>query len=350
MQEIKKAYALLDNPFILAESLPKEVPNPLRDFLATAPLAMAQAKAELLVKFYCDAVYPPKMPLPKGSPTAHSLPMQNAPENTPPPQDATRTPFEDFKRKMALRGYKENPKTLDQIGRSLIVLIRGLKGTGKTTLAHRMMRWLMSCDPDGKSWKQVTWEPDSEEQNAHEQSISLSQGFKPNVERMGTGSFLCLIDDIKKEADSHIFKLFRDLLPGRVLFFFLTSTDPEIRGKRYSNVNPPVTVYDTDILTPGRAVSYCKHRIDAVRWKEAFTWLSTHPLFPFTHEIIEASVSSESSELWDNAGSVSLREFNVRFGDSLEFGRESLGADFDIANVPADQIEQYLLNPCKIGA
>jgi hypothetical protein len=348
MLEINKAYALLDNPFILAESLPKEVSNSLRDFLATAPLAMS--KEERLVRFYCDAVYPPKQPLPRGTPTVASQPVQGIPPKPRSLQDATRTPFEAFKRTMSARGYSDNPKALDQNGLSLIVLIRGLKGTGKTTLAHRMMRWLMSCDPDGNSWKQVPWEPESEEQNAREQSTSLSENFKPKIEKIGKGRFLCLIDDIKKETDSHIFKVFRDLLPGRVLFFFLTSTDPEIRAKRYSNINPAVTVYDTDILTPERAVSYCRHRIDAVRPEQSFEWLSTHPLFPFSEQIIEASLSSESGELWDNAGSVSLREFNVRFGDSLELGRDKLKADFNIANVPSDQIENYLLDPCKIGA
>ena len=320
-----KAYGLRGNPFTLADSLPVDIKNDLRDGLQTSPLRMALEK--LLLPYYCDAVYP-KVKSWKW----------------------TSTPFQTFERLMQERGYSDNPQAVDPKGHSRIVLIRGPRGTGKTTLAQRMMRWLMDCDPVENRWKYIDWSLNPEAHNALEQSESLISKFKVDVEQQGRGRFLCLLDNVIAGVDSEIFRVFQNLLPGRVLFFFITSYDRAILAKRYVNNDPSVIVYNTDTLMPEQAVAYCAERMTALRTETRPAWLAEYPLFPFTQDIIQRSLSPVERGLWEEPGSVALRELNVRFSELLDLNKMELSPAFDISQVPVNEVEKYLIDPTKNDA
>jgi hypothetical protein len=318
---IEKAYALKDNPFTLENSLPIDVSNEVRDLLATAPLQIANEPR--LLQYYCDLIYPKKV-------------------------RSQSTPFEAFRGRMLELDYRSDvPKRVDSRGRSRVFLIRGPMGTGKTTLAHRMMSWLIECGVGQDNWKHISWSPVSKNDNALEQSRSLTSKFKKDVMERGVGRFLCLLEDVRNGADTDILQIFLDLLPERCLFFFMTSNDDEIRTKTYNGLNPAVTVYDTNTLTPEQALSYCNHRFPLLRTESRPEWMINYPIFPFTQDIVQESLSEQAAELWGKPGPVALRQLNVLFSQLLDDHRLGLKESFDITEVDADDARKYLIHPLR---
>jgi hypothetical protein len=318
LPDLQKAFALRDNPFRLNKFFPDEMLNELRDLLETTPLRMAEDAR--LLPLYSDDVYPAETPWQRG------------------------TPFQNFQSRMRDLDYNDNPKSVDKRKNARIFLIRGPQRTGKTTLAQRMMRWLLDCDGAGNAWHpiQLVETPDAAALATLRNTIA---GFSKNR------GVLCLIDDVAATAESEVLKVFNVSRTDRALIFFMTSSDYDVLKKstnEYQIQQPSVIAYETRTLNPARAIKYCRHRMDLVRPADAPAWLARVPLFPFTEEIVTSSISSEgdrSGRKWTEMGTIDLAQLNVKFANALDTGRDALPADFDIATVSEADVPKHFLDP-----
>jgi hypothetical protein len=319
---LQQAYALRDNPFRL-DALPSGIPSHLRDGLQVAPLRMALESR--LTDYYSDGLYRSLDPTP-------GLPQSG-------------TPLEDFTSRMGDLGFSQAPKTVAS-GRSRIFLIRGPMGTGKTTLAHRMVRWLLDCAPPADAWRPfLEWTPGA--LTDAQQSEFVAKDFRDQITGKGKGRFACLFDDVRMQNEKAIVDLYSSLSNGGYsLYFFLTTSDDTMRKKKtYRTSNPAFIPYDTETLTPEQAIEHCRSRIEALRSPSDLAWLETYPLFPFTEDIIRSGLSPDSRVLWNEAGPLGIREFNTYFTEALDDRRKRLPDDFDIATIPASDIPKYFVDP-----
>jgi hypothetical protein len=319
MPQYNKVFALRYNPFSLLGVL--DLPNALGAELGSMPLQMA--KNDRLVPFYSNDIYPAT------------------------PKTGRMTPYDYFLSSMKVRGYSDGsggqPKAVSPHGR--VVLVRGEKGTGKTTLAHRMMRWLQSC---GDEWRYVDWSGNG--LNAEQQRASLEIDFKNRILDEGNGRFLCLVEDIRNNADERLIEIYPQILPGRTLCIFITTDDAELRKKTFGLFSPTVLICETRTLTADQAVAYCRQRISHARCDDAPSWIKAdYPLFPLTEDIVRRCILplKALNEYFDVPGSIGVRELNKVFGLLLE---DTLGVDetFDVRGVPIGGAPARLIDP--IGA
>jgi hypothetical protein len=319
LPDLRKAFALIDNPFRLSNFLPGDMINELRDLLETTPVRMAEDAR--LLPLYSDDVYP-----------AVETRWQRG------------TPFQNFQSRMRDADYNDNPKSVDARKRTRFFLIRGPQRTGKTTLAHRMMRWLLDCDPTGAAWHPIQLVETADAAALATLRKTLA-GFSKNR------GVLCLIDDVSAAIESDVFRVFNASRTDRALIFFMTSSDYKVLNKNandYLVLQPSVVTYETSTLNPPRAIKYCRHRMDLVRPADAPAWLARYPLFPFTEEIITSCVASEgdrSGRVWNEMGTIDVAKLNVKFAEALDAERNVLAKDFDIATVAEADVPNHLLDP-----
>jgi hypothetical protein len=305
MPEYDKVFALRYNPFSLLGVL--NLPDALGAELVSMPLQME--KDDRLVPFFSNEIYPA---------TAKT------------------------------RGYSDGsfgqPKALSQHGR--VILIRGEKGTGKTTLAHRMMSWLKLC---GDGWHYKDWYGGG--RNTEQQRASLETDFQRKIFDEGSGRFLCLLEDIRNNADERLIEIYPQILPARTLCIFITTDDAELRKKAFGTFNPSVLICETKTLTAHQAVAYCRRRIGDARCDDAPAWIAQYPLFPFTEDIVQRCLlpSKTLNQYFDVPGSIGVRELNGVFALLLE-DRLGLDETFDIRGVPAEDAPAMLIDPVGVPA
>jgi hypothetical protein len=316
-----ESYALKYNPFSLQDAL-EDLRDDLAQDLVSAPLQIAEDNR--LVDFYSNEIYEPS------APTNHKL------------------PFDYFTSSMTARGYLDGSGGQKAIGKGgRVILIRGPQGTGKTTLAHRMMSWLKSC---GDGWHPVEWKAGN--RNPEQQKLWLDDDFVPKVTRQGAGYFLCLVEDIQDDADDHLIDLYQELvsqITPRTLFLFITTDDGSLRRKTFGSFNPPVLVCETTTLTADQAVAYCRTRIVHARSDDAPAWIAQYPLFPFTEDIVQKCLLplKALAQVFDKPGSIGVRELNKVFAEQLE-NRIDPQATFNIRNLAVEEVSAQLIYPAGV--
>ncbi len=212
----------------------------------------------------------------------------------------------------------------------LLVVILGSQGTGKTTLANRMVRHLQECAPPTRAWQVFDSWADMQF-NSPEQQIAKIAELRDQV-LAGTkeGDYCCvLVDNLVSGAEGAAMGLYLQLLTNnRVASVFAMSSDLQLISKPWDNMIAGPEVYRTSELDPDTAVRYVRKRISAYRIKDAVI-PAEHELLPFQADVIVAAVTRSG---FDAAGAldgiISLRQLNSTLCRVLRNAR-------DDATVPA---------------
>jgi adenylate kinase family enzyme len=315
--DYEKAFALLDNPFEPLGDI-EGVGNQLyQSDLASRPLLLNREPA--LERLYSSDAGP------------FGTYLKN---------------FQAFARKS---GYRDAPPPPKAGKKSFIFSIYGNEGTGKTTLAQAIINWLKKCKPKNGQWyvsddMSLTKVADVGKQI--EVIESLQQRIKDNVSQ---GGHCCVVlDNLVKGAMPRALDMYDQLTSGWFVFLFLVSSDVELFQALANNGKRLITPFWMRSLSANSAVSFVRDRIKAFRpefgeQRPAPPWLDKYPLFPFSEGDIRSAFDSGDVMEIVQADTISLRQFAGILTGILAEQLDGLDEDFDIAQVPEEQISQYLL-------
>ena len=311
--DIGEAFALTDNPFVPKNPIPG-VENPLAvNMLALEGLQILKEPG--LLKFFCD----------------QAGPFENL--------------LNRFWQKMKIAGYRTNPPRLGIT--PWVILVRGPQGTGKTSLVHRMVHWLVECSCGNLSAK--TWpQPGENLPSAAKQQQSIEEFDQRMIAVTPPRKHCCFIlEDLVEGAELGALKMFGHFISDRIVIMFLISSDPPIIGKDYAFTKYPLVIYDTAEMTPDNAVAFARHRIGEFRSAQDGHLIKSFPLFPFAEPDIRAAVISQLRESCNGKNAVTLRTFNKILGEAIDEQLAALPPDFRIISVPQNDWEKHLIDPAK---
>jgi replication-associated recombination protein RarA len=126
-----------------------------------------------------------------------------------------------FQHLIATAGYNADPPSAGL--KSLIFLIKGYQGTGKTTIANAMVHWLKKCKPVGSGeWHVFDPWPLKEFSSSREQIAEIDVLQNKIDQETSTGDYCCvLIDNLVSGADVRALDMFSKLIEDRIVFLFL---------------------------------------------------------------------------------------------------------------------------------
>lgn len=307
-------FALSDNPFGPTKPLPEISKSSVMRTLQRHPLRIYEEPK--LIKLYCSQA----------------------------------GPFEQhtkrFLEEISLFNYNIDPPSAGF--ESLIFLISGYKGTGKTTLAHFMIHCLKKCELDeGNKWH--IFEQQLKESSSSSDQIAEIDKLKEKIDGETSAEDYCcvMLDNLVAGAEVTALDLYDKLFESeRIVFLFLVTSDLQILSKERNNSRHQITRFKMRELTSHDAVEFVKHRIKFFR-EPKLPSLGNYQFFPFDEVDIKESV--ESGLLRGNGngeGRITLRQFNVILHKSLNNRINELkevNADFDIAHLPQNNVSNYII-------
>ena len=231
---------------------------------------------------------------------------------------------------------------------SLIFLISGYKGTGKTTLAYFMIHCLKKCKLDESNEWHIFEQQLKESSSSNDQIAEIHKLEEKIYKETSAEDYCCvMLDNLVAGAESAALDLYDKLFASeRIVFLFIVTSDLQILSKERNNSRHQITRFKMLELTAHDAVEFVKHRIDFFR-NPKLSSLSNYQFFPFDEVDIEESV--ESGLLRGNGngeGRITLRQFNVILHKSLNNRineLKKLNADFDITQLPQNSVSNYII-------
>jgi hypothetical protein len=300
----KEAFGLRDNPFGPRRKVGALPPNLTAD-LQVKPLLLHRNPD--LEKLFCDKIV------------------------------SFRTACEDLKILLEADGYVADGPS-DGIA-SYFVAIEGDRGTGKTTLACRMLQIMLQRYPEGEPANGVEEVIlDSRNETVSEQREKM-QKLEADGEA-GESEYRCiLIDDLLADAYPDVAKLYDKLRQDAAIFMVFTSWDAKMAEQIDKSLHN-VERFNIAPLTPDEAVAYVTQRYQFFRAKGE-NGLNAEPLFPFDEDDIRTAVKVRVLSGTKNTGPVNLRlvasVLNSALKDRLkEIAREQPG--FDARAVSAGEL------------
>lgn len=259
-------------------------------------------------------------------------------------------PFEQhtkrFLDKISLLSYNIDPPSAGF--ESLIFLISGYKGTGKTTLVNFMIHCLKKCKSDEINEWHIFERQLKESSSSNDQIAEIDKLKEKIIEETSADDYCCvMLDNLVADAEVTALDLYDKLFDSeRIVFLFLITSDLQILSKERNNSRHQITRFKMRELTSHDAVEFVKHRIKIFR-DSKLPSLSNYQFFPFDEVDIKESV--ESGLLRGNGngeGRITLRQFNVILHNSLDNRINELkerNADFDIAQMPQNSLSNYII-------
>ncbi|HWW86022.1 MAG TPA: hypothetical protein VNZ26_20640 [Vicinamibacterales bacterium] len=309
--EFSKAFALSDNPFSPVRKLAGLVRLAAQDGLERRPL-MLNAESALIPLFSENA-----------GPFGKHL--------------------QTFRRRLKQHGYSDNPPSVGV--QSHVFTIYGIEGTGKTTLAQAMIRWLKRCKPDAGNWHvrdELSWRKG---RLAAQEIADIEGEYQYIKSDSQPNTYCCIVlDNLVQEMEQRAFELYDELARDRVVFLFLLSNDdrlvPSFSGKGKQQVEP----FWMPPLSADSAVAFVKERVSRFRTdpQSSPPWLGQHALFPFAEDDIRSAFSSGSILTRVGANTVAIRDFAVMANRMLAKRLEALDDDFDIARQQTMDVSHFV--------
>lgn len=271
-----------------------------------------------------------------------------------------RNHIDEFNRRMRGAGYSRTEAS--DGGQSLTVIIRGPKGSGKTTLANYLAAETKEYKlPVPFAWKVVDLlDEDAKDLNP----VTIRERIAVTVERafqVDVDGFGCVLFDAMEnvgqpsEADNDLFlaaqleRLRRD----RVFVTLITVGDKSQNDfwKRSELIGGQDVDLTLDYLNPTQAVEFVKGRIKVRRDQGSIPWAEDVSLatFPFVECQIQKTIMWNMLE--DRAGvkaSIAIGNLNKILAEVLQLENEARAtSEVDVRRLPAHEVAGHTLDLIK---
>jgi hypothetical protein len=235
-------------------------------------------------------------------------------------------PFDDLHTRYLTKLEAENywaggPARESSVGiNSFISFLHGPIGTGKTTLMNLMIRSLKRCKPANVEWvpfhAQFNLIPNETQQNRELDKVR--ETIKQRKLDGDACSYLVL-DNLMNGAVENAFNLYDDFQRQFRLFAFVTTSDSELRQKRWDAWGPlPIEAYETAELSPENAVAFVRSRVKVFRDERTKATLGARDLFPFNEQNIEQAVIAKGIAFDEGRKIITIRQFSQALSTILE--------------------------------
>jgi len=302
----KEAFGLRDNPFGPRRKVGTLPPNLTAD-LQVKPLLLH--RNDDLEKLFCDKIV------------------------------SFRTACEDLKALLEADGYMADEPSDGTA--SYFIAIEGDRGTGKTTLACRMLQIMLQRYPEGElasGVEEVILDSNSE-------TVSEQRGKMKKLEadgEAGIPAYRCiLIDDLVADAYPDVAKLYDNLRQESAIFMVFTSWDAKM-AEQLDKTLQNVERFNIAPLTPDEAVAYVNQRYQYFR-ASGENGLNAEPLFPFDEDDIRTAVKVRVMSGTRNTGPVNLRVVASVLNSALKNRLKEIAREkpkFDARTVSAGELAE----------
>jgi hypothetical protein len=236
------------------------------------------------------------------------------------------------------------PATKPTVVKQGIIVIRGGRGTGKTTLAsyikHRVLK--DAVQPAG-NWKfhEASFPAAENPANMQVFSTKLSE-VRKNIETMvgqAQESIFLFLDDLPTNNLSGVINLFQDFNMHSQMYV-VTTTDPTLlQAELDCSYAAKITIVETANVDAVDLQAYMADRVNLYRHPKRIEFDNVSPLFPWAS-------SAPQRLLGNQAPNQPLRMLNKKLGREVEAQHEMLlqqDANIDIAAVPQTDLPRYLI-------
>lgn len=313
--DYEKAFALRDDPFKPKQLLSGLTNPPLQDSLEIRPLLI---NSDIALEFLYSR---------------HAGRFKHYEEV-----------FQDYARG---EGYRDDTDPTRVGANSALVSLYGYEGTGKTTLAQAMIRWLRKCEPPtglGQWYIEDSWSSRFFA-SAEDQKVELGK-LQDKVSKANNRYNCVVVDNLLPGSLNRAVQMYDEIRVERVIFLFLVSKEPELfkelSGEGKTIITPRFNMVP---LAADGAVAFVRHRIKKFRLTndpyKGIPWLAADSLFPFDEaDILKAFASGV---FLDDQPYISLRQFNRTIAGMLSARLKALDKEFDISKCPEADRGKYVI-------
>jgi hypothetical protein len=262
--------------------------------------------------------------------------------------------LDEFRTVLFERGYSIDPPRRGDD--SLIVLIRGDRGAGKTSLACRMIVEVLKTSKAGDNpWKRFELHAKEERQpvpDRAEYKAALAELDSQILENSAHDDYVCaLVEDVTQDNFDQVADLYGKYQQTRTLIFFAITHDILLQARDFRSYPRRVQVFSLSPLLPEQADSYVSQRLEYFRDPKRAEIREISQLFPFCPDFIRRQFSEPNSNtVHTTQNSITLRVLNTNLRASLHSQHLALKAGNvpPVANAPASQLSKYLIGGCSV--
>jgi GTPase SAR1 family protein len=251
--------------------------------------------------------------------------------------------FDKLKAVLDASGYTVDPPVRGVA--PFLVAIEGDRGTGKTTLASRLLQGMLKRTPPGEpDWHVEELMLKSITQTASDQATLLKALEKKVIDT--NAPYNCvLVDDVLADAYPAVTQVYDNLLEKCVVFMVFTSYDQKMAEQIEKSLHN-VQRHAIAPLTPDDAIAFVSARYDVFRVAPAAAAVGAPPLFPFDEHDIRTAVTVKTFSGTSATGPVNLRLLASILEAALSSRLQEIATNsptFNVQNVAADQLQQLTI-------
>jgi hypothetical protein len=234
--------------------------------------------------------------------------------------------------------FEDNPAKDAPVVRDVILVIVGVQGSGRTTLA-RLVRQRVN---DSAKAGAPVWEPFDAEFSPYKPAPPLLE-IRDRLDLLkkdvtgklsdNTGRALVLIENLPSESFDLVLKLFHELR-GLSLLFIVTTEDESLLSRDLAASGPRIEVFEQPRLTAQDVRAFIAHRVP--KYRRTIDLVEATPdlsMFPFAATAPENAVGG-------NGGSKPVRSVNTWLVKQLERRHRELIEQQNLVDVSAAELAE----------
>jgi hypothetical protein len=226
--------------------------------------------------------------------------------------------YGEYEEKLAGENYLEDSGDgVPSVGNNTFVfIVRGPKGTGKTTLMNLMLRHLKRCKPPESEWVPFKAQfgnslSEVDQSKALDDVKNLIMGKSPDY-------CYLILDNLVDGVSQKAFDLYQEFEDRRQFIMFITTHDAKMRERTWENWGIPIIPYQTSELSPDNAVAFIRSRVQLFRDDKTKHFFEGNELFPFNEKNIREAVETKSVAYDPTAKLITIRQFSQSLSIILE--------------------------------